>query len=264
MNRIVELLKGFDVKDDYETLQKYSADYGIMSKSIESKRKLPSAVIFLRRRDEVERLMEVVREYHVPIVERGKGTNTLGGAIPLKEDSVVVDLSGMKGYCTEEDSITSLPGTEFDEVGIERFPVLPTSFYMATLGGFVSGGSLGLGSLKNGAIWDNVMEVEVYTPSGRKELHGDEVKAVVQAGGTNGIVTRVKLRSVKRGKIKVRRTHFSSLDKAVDYAVDQDGAEFVSIRNKKMMSAMGYSSGGWTVIVGEEEGGGDDVASETS
>ncbi len=259
MNRIVELLKDFDVKDDYETLQKYSVDYGIMSKSIESKRKLPSAVVFLKKNDEVERLMEIVREYHVPIVERGKGTNTLGGAIPLKENSVVVDLSRMKGYSTEEDSIVSLPGTEFDEVGIEKFPVLPTSFYMASIGGFVSGGSLGLGSLKNGAIWDNVTWVEVYTPSGRKELKGDEVKAVVQAGGTNGIITKMKLKSVKRGKIRVRRTQFSSLEKAVDYAVNQDGAEFLSIRNKKMMSAMGYQSENWTVIVGEEEGGGEDV-----
>ncbi|MUN29136.1 FAD-binding oxidoreductase [Sulfuracidifex metallicus] len=259
--KALELLKKeFNVKDDPETLHKFSVDYGIMSPVIEKKRKLPSAVVFLRREDEVERLMEIVSDFKVRVVERGKGTNTLGGAIPLTEESIVVDLSGMKGFSINKQEIVSSPGTQFEEVGVEEFPLVPTSFYMATIGGFVSGGSLGLGSLRNGAVWDNVKEVTVYTPRGKVSLSGDDVKSVVQAGGTNGVVTRVKIRRIRRGKLGVKRTPFNSIDKAIDFALDHEDAELVSIRNDKMMRAMGYESvGKWNVIVGEEEGDGEEV-----
>ena len=230
------LSKYFKVYTDRETLEKYSIDYGYLSPVLSKLRKPPRAVIEVKSEEEVKTLIELMNDYHFPIVVRGAGSNTLGQTIPIKEGTVVVDITKFKGFERRGGYLITRPGSEFNEVGIEDLPTIPTSFYMATLGGYVAGGSLGFGSLRNGAVWDNVEELEVYTPKGFFRLSGEEVYSVVQSAGTTGIITKVKMRTVRRdGKVKVIRRGFSSLREALDFSLSVlDEAEFISIRNNAM------------------------------
>ncbi|PVU76644.1 hypothetical protein DDW13_02545 [Acidianus hospitalis] len=244
----------FEVYSDKETLEKYSIDYGYLSPLLSSIRKIPKAVIKIKHEEEIRALMELINEYHFPIIVRGSGSNTLGETIPIKEGTIIVDITSFKGFERRSNYLITRPGSEFNEIGIEDLPTIPTSFYMATIGGYVAGGSLGFGSLRNGAVWDNVKEVEVYTPKGFFSLSGDDVYSVVQSAGTTGIISKIKMRTIKRqGKVKVIRRPFTSLVNAIDFSLKiLDDAEFISIRNRQMAELIEPNRkwDKWNVIAG--------------
>ncbi|WP_231112495.1 FAD-binding oxidoreductase [Stygiolobus azoricus] len=251
------LSKYFTVYTQKEVLEKYSIDYGYLSPILSSLRKIPKALIKIRNEEELKTLMDLVNEYNFPIIPRGNGTNTLGETIPIKDDSVIVDTTEFKGFENKGTYIITKPGTEFNDIGIENLPVVPTSFNIATIGGYVAGGSLGFGSLRYGAVWDNVREVTVYTPRGRYTLKGSNVYSVVQAAGTTGIISEIKINALRRPrKVSVARRSFNSLKEAIDKALELiDSAEFISIRNKAMASVIEpyYSWGNWNLIYGINE-----------
>lgn len=251
--------KYFTLYTDLETREKYSIDYGYLSPVLMRLRKLPRFVIKISKEEDVKTLIELMSEYHFPIVLRGAGTNTLGETIPLRDNTVVVDITNFKGYERRGGYLITKPGSEFNEIGINDLPTIPTSYYMATIGGYVAGGSLGFGSLRNGAVWDIVEELEVYTPKGFYRLTGTDVYSVVQSAGTTGIITKIKMRTIKRDKkVKVLRKQFSTLSEALDFSLEfVDKAEFVSIRNKPMAELIepNLSWGKWNVIVGNYEEG---------
>ena len=265
MNLIDKLKREFDVSTNVEILEKYSTDWGMLSPEIPRHRKLPLAVVWLRSKGEVNKLLELQKEERFHIVERGKGTNTLGGAIPVKENSIVVIL-GMKDFHYEKDVLVADPAVEFNDLDILSLPVFPTSYSMASIAGYVAGGSLGVGSLKYGAVWDNLLKVEVITPKGEYLLEGEDVKKVAQSAGTVGIITKVWFRLAKRGKIKVKKFKVNSLSEAIDIALKYvDTAEMITIRNKKMAHEISLLKGEdegwekWNVIVGIEDGDGKEL-----
>src|SRR6185295_3128661 len=68
----------------------------------------------------------------------------------------------------------------------------------ATLGGFICGGSGGVGSITWGGLRDrgNVLGARVLTMEASPralELRGDDVRRVIHAYGTTGIVTEVEI-----------------------------------------------------------------------
>jgi FAD/FMN-containing dehydrogenase len=74
----------------------------------------------------------------------------------------------------------------------------PSTCRTATLGGFISGGSVGAGSINYGFISDagNVRSLRLVTledPPQILTLRGEETQAVLHAYGTNGVVTQVEL-----------------------------------------------------------------------
>lgn len=244
----------FEVYSDEENLEKYSIDYGYLSPVLSSIRKLPSAIIKIKNENEIKILMDIINEYHFPIIVRGAGSNTLGETIPIKENTIVVDITKFKGFERRGGYLITKAGSEFNDVGIEDLPTVPTSYYMATIGGYVAGGSLGFGSLRNGAVWDNVEEVEVYTPKGFFSLEGEEVYSIVQSAGTTGIISKIKMRTVKRpGKVRVIRKSFNYLTDALSFSLKiLDYAEFISIRNKPMAELIepGKNWEKWNVMAG--------------
>ena len=159
-------------------------------------------VVVPRDQDEVARAAAVVARHRVPITLRGGGTGNYGQCVPLA-GGVVMDLTRLDRV------IEIAPGRVRVEAGAriarlddaahetgQELLMYPSTRRVATIGGFLAGGSGGVGSLRHGMLRDpgNVTWVRVVTiePEPRiVELHGQDIQKVHHAYGTNGIVVEL-------------------------------------------------------------------------
>ena len=154
----------------------------------------------------VEEVLAIVRfagEHRVPVTVRGAGTGNYGQCIPL-EGGIVLDLALMDKLeaITTDGVAVCQPGlrlamleTEARKQGWE-LRMYPSTLAKASVGGFLAGGSGGIGSVTHGGLrdFDTVRAFEVVTmeEEPRVVLHeGPEVHEILHAWGTNGIITRI-------------------------------------------------------------------------
>jgi len=74
----------------------------------------------------------------------------------------------------------------------------PSTWHVATIGGFIAGGFGGIGSFRHGILRDpgNLLRARVMTVEREPriiELHGDEIQQVHHAYGTNGVILDVEV-----------------------------------------------------------------------
>jgi len=157
--------------------------------------------------DEAE-LIETLKACHargVPVTPRGAGTGNYGQAMPLK-GGVLLDLSLMNAIPRiEPGRVRAQAGAKLIEIDTraqaetrQEQRMHPSTLRTATVGGFVAGGSGGVGSVTWGGLRDrgNVLGLRVLTMEARPrvlELRGDDVQKIVHAYGTTGIVTEVEM-----------------------------------------------------------------------
>src|SRR5262249_3690447 len=106
----------------------------------------------------------------VPITPRGAGTSNFGGSIPLS-GGMLLDLTRLNRVRGMTDA--SIPAEAGALVGdLERaarergkdMTLLTTTYGTATIGGWVAGGHVGIGTSAYGTIWDgNVLAVTLLT-----------------------------------------------------------------------------------------------------
>jgi len=81
-------------------------------------------------------------------------------------------------------------------------PILTTTYASATVGGWIAGGHVGLGSSTHGAVWDGIVrEVRVMTIEETPRiltLAGAEVEPVLHTFGVTGIVVELELATAPR------------------------------------------------------------------
>lgn len=154
----------------------------------------------------IEELMAVLRfagKHRIPVTVRGAGTGNYGQCVPL-EGGIVLDLSlmdrieeitpGGVAICQPGVRLATLE-TEARKRGWE-LRMYPSTLIKATLGGFLAGGSGGIGSVTHGGLrdFDTVRAIEVVTmeEEPRVVLHeGAAVHEILHAWGTNGVITRI-------------------------------------------------------------------------
>src|ERR1700677_2113110 len=153
--------------------------------------------------DEVLAVLRFAGRHEISVTARGSGTGNYGQCVPL-EGGIVLDLSLMDKL----EEITSgcvavcQPGlrlavleTEARKQGWE-LRMYPSTLARASVGGFLAGGSGGIGSVMHGGLrdFDNVRAFEVVTmeEEPRVVLHeGAAVHEILHAWGTNGVLTRI-------------------------------------------------------------------------
>jgi creatinine amidohydrolase/Fe(II)-dependent formamide hydrolase-like protein/FAD/FMN-containing dehydrogenase len=140
----------------------------------------------------------------VPVTPRGAGTGNYGQAVPLS-GGVLLDLRGLVGFHTPTPGVVvAQAGQLMGKMEAALRPggwelrFFPSTVAMATIGGFVAGGSCGVGSINYGVLRDpgSVIAVRLVTMEAEPrvlELTGDDVLSAVHAYGTNGIITEVTL-----------------------------------------------------------------------
>jgi FAD/FMN-containing dehydrogenase len=166
----------------------------------------------------------------VAVTVRGAGTGNYGQAVPL-EGGVVLDLQRMDGIegIGEDGVAVCGPGTRLGalenaarEQGWE-LRCYPSTVAKASAGGFLGGGSGGIGSVTHGGLrdFDTVRAIEVVTMEAepRVVLHeGEAVHDVLHAWGTNGVITKIWLAltpAVAWGQVALA---FAEFDAAFDFS----------------------------------------------
>ena len=155
--------------------------------------------------DEIVRVLTYCSAQEIPVTVRGAGTGNYGQAIPLA-GGVVLDLIGMDKLfeITSDGVAVCEPGVKLGAIEAAareqgwELRCYPSTVVKASVGGFLGGGSGGIGSVAHGGLRDfgTVRAIEVVTmeDTPRVVMHeGEAVHDVLHAWGTNGIITRVWL-----------------------------------------------------------------------
>lgn len=140
----------------------------------------------------------------VPLTVRGGGTGNYGQCVPL-EGGVILDVTKLdrvldirSGAVRTQAGARILTLDEAVGASGQMLNMWPSTRRLATIGGFIAGGSGGIGSLRHGMLRDggNVLGARVVTLEAEPkaiELRGAEIDQVQHAYGTNGIITELEL-----------------------------------------------------------------------
>jgi len=140
----------------------------------------------------------------VPVTPRGGGTGNYGQAMPLR-GGVVLDLLGLDAIHPVRNGVLRVgAGAKLGEIEAASRPqgwelrMFPSTRRTASIGGFVAGGSGGVGSINFGQMREagTLLSARVVTMEAEPrvlELRGAEVNRVHHAYGTNGIITEIEM-----------------------------------------------------------------------
>jgi FAD/FMN-containing dehydrogenase len=166
--------------------------------------KLAEGVVYPRSEEEVVRVARACVAAKVPLTVRGAGTGNYGQAVPL-EGGLVLDMTAMKAVRWVRPGMARVEaGLKLVDLDAEarrqgwEIRMFPSTKRTATVGGFIGGGSGGVGSVTYGQLRDrgNVHAVRVVTMESEPrvlDLRGDDVQKVNHAYGTNGIITELEV-----------------------------------------------------------------------
>ncbi len=183
--------------------------YGFDASRIEA---MPAAVVWPEGTEEVVRVAEFAYENDIPLVPRGAGTSTTGGAVPCR-GGIVLSLERMDRILeVDTDNLTVLvePGVVNGRLQRELrlkgyfYPPDPASLDFCTLGGNVAENAGGPRAVKYGVTGNYVMAVEAVLADGRviqtgvrttKGVVGYDLKSLlVGSEGTLAVMTKIRLR----------------------------------------------------------------------
>ena len=199
-------LSGIEIISDRAQVVKLSQDYYHFSPVLQPLLSDKTGELVVRPASEAEvlRIAAACVKSKIPLTVRGAGTGNYGQCIPLK-GGVILDTSKMNSIrwikpglaCVEPGVKMSVFDKQARETGWE-LRMVPSTYRTATIGGFIGGGSGGIGSITYGQLRDrgNLHAVRVVTMEDEPrvmELRGDEVQKVNHAYGTNGIITELEI-----------------------------------------------------------------------
>lgn len=224
------LLGGDIVHVDGDTREKLSKDYYWYSPVLDRRlqhMKAADAVAIPRSEAEVAEILAFGYRHNIPVTVRGAGTGNYGQAVPL-QGGIVLDVSRM-------DEILEIgPGFARLQCGVrlgvidkkareagQEIRIYPSTYVKATVGGFVSGGSGGIGSIIHGNLWDgNVLEAVIYTMEEKPQrlvIQGRELFNYIHNYGTTGILTEVTIPLSPRTEWAQAIVQFDTLEQSMRF-----------------------------------------------
>ncbi len=162
-------------------------------------------VVSPKNQAEVIKVLKAAYRHEIPITPRGTGTGNYGQAMPLS-GGVVLSLADMNEIVSiAPGRVVCGPGvicSDLDKAAKahsgQELRLHPSTAHTATIGGFIAGGSGGVGSVRWGGLRDygNVIRLRVVTMEAEPrilDLTGSDLHKVTHAYGTNGIITEVEM-----------------------------------------------------------------------
>jgi FAD/FMN-containing dehydrogenase len=165
-----------------------------------------TADLVVTPRDEAEVITILATAYRlqIPVTPRGTGTGNYGQAMPLS-GGIVLNMAAMDTVqAIATGRVVCGPGAILADVdkqtrpGGQELRMHPSTYATASIGGFVAGGSGGVGSINWGGLRDfgNILRLRVLTMEAAPrtlELTGEDLHKAAHAYGTNGIITEVEM-----------------------------------------------------------------------
>jgi FAD/FMN-containing dehydrogenase len=186
---------------DEKELEKVSEDQYLVSPIIKNLSKKAIGLLKIKDENDVKTAIDIAYKHNIPLIARGAGTSTIGQVVLLKP-SVVLDFNEMKGI--EYDKYANIkPGTRvLETLNFLRkrgkdLMVYPSSFYISSIGGYVAGGDVGIGSFQYGYYFDeSLLQLKVIGFNKEEEVKGKHVWGFAQAAGTTGFILNTTLKVI--------------------------------------------------------------------
>ncbi len=171
---------------------------------------LPDGVVWPRNEDEVQDIVRICADHHVPVIPFGVGTS-LEGHVNAPSGGISIDLSRMNKLiavhaedldCVVEPGITREElNTYLRDTGL-FFPIDPGA--NATLGGMAATRASGTNAVRYGTMRDNVLALTAIMADGRKITTArrarktsagyDLTRLLIGSEGTLGVITSLTLK----------------------------------------------------------------------
>jgi FAD/FMN-containing dehydrogenase len=206
LNPLINSLEGIEVITDPTQVAKLSQDYHTFSPVLVPKLegKVGDIVVRPANEEQVLKVAAACAKHRVPVTVRGAGTGNYGQCVPL-HGGVILDMTRMHEIPWVKPGVARVEAgvklaaldKKAREIGWET-RMAPSTYRTATIGGFIAGGSGGIGSVQYGLLGDrgNILALRVVTVEDEPriiELRGDDVQKVNHAWGINGIITELEI-----------------------------------------------------------------------
>ncbi len=197
------------MSDDPATLRSVSRDYAwlspILSPLVEGK--ITDFVVYPENADELSAITSLAYKYNVGLTPRGKGTGNYGQSVP-QGPGAVVDTSRMQQILEIGDGFmraeAGVPFTKLEAAAnktgqeLSIFPSTTNSY----LGGFLSGGSGGTGSVAHGFLWNGFVKQLKIVPcleeSAPFVVDAPDTLDHLHGYGTTGLIAEATIKLVPK------------------------------------------------------------------
>jgi FAD/FMN-containing dehydrogenase len=162
-------------------------------------------VVAPRTEAEVIEVLRTCYAHDVPVTTRGAGTGNYGQAMPLAGGCILHMKNMASVKAVHPGRVIVEPGCLLKDVdaackahSAQELRMFSSTWATATIGGFIAGGSGGVGSCTWGALRDlgNIIRLRVVTMEATPRIldfSGEELHRVSHAYGTNGIITEIEM-----------------------------------------------------------------------
>jgi len=199
-------LDGIQLIDEPQVVRKRSRDFFWYSPILNTELADKSADIIACPRDEAEvvRVAAACARRRIPLTVRAAGTGNYGQAVPL-EGGVLLDITALTGIEWQKPgSVRVAAGARLLDIDMAtrasgfELRMHPSTKRSATIGGFVAGGSGGVGSVTYGGLREpgNILAARIVTLEEEPrilELRDDAAQKVNRSYGTTGIITALEM-----------------------------------------------------------------------
>jgi FAD/FMN-containing dehydrogenase len=204
---VIAALPGLDWTTDPALVRQKSRDFFWYSPVLKRQldRVTGEAVVAPRDEAEVIALLAAAWRHDVPVTPRGGGTGNYGQAMPLR-GGIILDMTAMDRVLhADRFSVRAEAGIRMGVLDAQlrrahgaELRMHPSTLRTATLGGFVAGGSGGVGAPAFGGLRGagNILALRVVTMEEHPrvlELRGAEIAQANHAYGTNGVLTALEM-----------------------------------------------------------------------
>ena len=191
---------------DPTDLKRKSRDYYWYSPILAEQLKDKIADVIVTPRDEADvlRVVSACVRHRIPLTPRAGATGNYGQCVPL-EGGVVLDMADMNQIEWQKPGrVRVQAGAKLFDIDAQTRPngwelrMHPSTKRMSQIGGFVAGGSGGVGSVTYGGMREpgNILAARVISMEENPriyELRGDAAQKISRAYGTTGIITALEM-----------------------------------------------------------------------
>jgi D-lactate dehydrogenase (quinone) len=194
---------------------------------------MPDAVVFAQEHTQIEKLVQVCREHRVPVVARGRGTNTTGATVPV-DGGIVVSFERMNRILRiDPDNRFAIvePGVLNGDLQKALaphgffWPPDPTSSPWCSIGGNLACNSAGPRAVKYGSPRENTLGLRAVAGTGEGFRCGtytskgatgyDFTRLLIGSEGTLALITEATLKlTPKPGGVRTLRAMYRDVSSA--------------------------------------------------